>query len=211
MRKLYLYLIFMICINILSIIGLIFITKFSFKATRNKDTYTVNLEEWEYNFTRVTLVFLWISILSKALLILAIGFLLFIPFINLIIAGIMALLVIDIMGIIYLTRFCYKAKKNNNTYSVTLDNWQYNMTKVTTILEWIAGSGGILIGIIMLIYTKKSINFWERIVIGDKMGKSINRKSLPDKLNKSKVNLDAQLSKSMGTVKKKKKKKKKKK
>ena len=93
--KLYLYLIFMICINILSIIGLIFITKFSFKATRNKDTYTVNLEEWEYNFTRVTLVFLWISILSKALLILAIGFLLFIPFINLIIAGIMALLVID--------------------------------------------------------------------------------------------------------------------
>ena len=52
----------LLALSVLSIGGLIYLTKFGFKSDDVGDVRTVKLTKFEMNITRVTLVLMWINI-----------------------------------------------------------------------------------------------------------------------------------------------------
>ena len=144
-----LWFLFSLVFNILAVIGLVFITKFSFNAS------TLDLESWQKGFARFTIVLLWISLISAAVIILGLLFMSkFNPFLHLVV---IALLVIEIMGLVYINQFFYKDS------GLTLETWQYNFTKVTVIITWIIYSIAIISDITLLSSSKAFNLYWGEI------------------------------------------------
>jgi len=138
----------------LSVIGLCILTKFSFNSDKLGDNYSITLEPWEYKFSRFTLILMWLSVILFSLLILVSANFSFAFLINWnrsstiisVILGIFtAFFIINIMGIVFLSRFCFEAEQVNDTYKVALEEWQYNFSRVAIVGLWISHISAIIL------------------------------------------------------------------
>ena len=134
-------------ITLLSTIGLSVLTRFSFNANIKDNIYSIQLYEWENIFARLTMVLMWISLgfFSLIIILLANFSFAFITNLNMdstilsIILWIcIGFFIINIMGIIFLSRFCIDSTIKDNIHSVFFQKWNYFCTKIAILGEWLS-------------------------------------------------------------------------
>ena len=106
----------------------------------------MKMSEWESIFARLTMIIMWISLgfLSLIILLLANVSLAFIVNLNndstivsVILWMCIGFFIVNIMGIIFLSRFCIDSTVKDNIYSVSFQKWQYFCAKIAIFGEWI--------------------------------------------------------------------------
>ena len=131
----------------MSTIGLSVLTRFSFNAKIKDNIYSIQLHEWESIFARLTMIIMWISLgfLSLLIILLANFSLAFITNLNMdstIVSIILwiciGFFIVNIMGIIFLSRFCIDSTVKDNIYSVSFQKWHYICAKIAILGEWIS-------------------------------------------------------------------------
>ena len=134
-------------VTLLSTLGLSVLTHFSFNANIKDNIYSIEITEWESIFARLTMIIMWISIgfLSLVILLLTNFSFAFITNLNtdstivtLILWACIGFFIINIMGIIFLSRFCIDSSVQDNIYSVSFKKWQYLCAKIAIVGEWIS-------------------------------------------------------------------------
>ena len=134
-------------IVLLSTIGLSVLTRFSFNAEIKDNIYSIQLYEWESTLARLTMVLMWISLgfLSLLIILLANFSLAFITNLNMdstIVSIILWICIgfftVNIMGIIFLSRFCIDSTVKDNIYSVSFQKWHYICAKIAIFGEWLS-------------------------------------------------------------------------
>ena len=147
--------------SILGIIGLVSLTQFSFNAQSDDDDYAVKLKGWQKGFARYTLILAWISLISWSLVALLLLFSKkFNPLLHTALLVSVALLVIEIMGVVYLTRYFFQ----KNDGEIQLKKWQYNFTKVIVVMGWIMYIMAIFSNL-SLLSSKKYFNFYKKTLL----------------------------------------------
>ena len=136
--------------TLLSTIGLLTLTKFSFSSEKKGNIYSISLEEWEYTFARLTMVLMWISLGFFSLIILFLANFSFAVIFNcnrystllsIVMWACIAFFIINIIGIIFLSEFCIAATVKNQVYTITLDKWQSDFSRVAIVGEWLSHIG----------------------------------------------------------------------
>jgi len=130
-----------VIVNILMMIGLAYLTKFSFTAHKEGDNYFINLQPWELGFTQFTVVMCWLGMVLNIFFMWGLMMLSIVPFVQLIVAPVLALLISNLMGLIYLTKFSFTSTQKDGIYKISLKTWEYNLSKVTVIMGWLQHIG----------------------------------------------------------------------
>ena len=137
----------LLIITLLSTIGLSVLTRFSFNAKIQNNKYSIKLEEWESTFARLTMILMWISMGFLSLIILLLANFSFAlitnwnwdsTIVSIILWLCIGFFIINILGIIFLSRFCIDSTMKDRIYSVTFQKWQYYCAKIAIIGEWIS-------------------------------------------------------------------------
>ena len=132
---------FFVIINVLMMIGLVYLTKFSFTAKKEGDNYFLHLQEWEFGFTKFTVVLCWLSMIVNLFFMWILTILSLVPLVQLLAAPMLALFISNLMGLIYLTNFSFSATHRDGIYKISLKAWEYNLSKVTVVMTWLSQIG----------------------------------------------------------------------
>ena len=77
-----------------------------------------------------------------------------------ILLGLIALEVFSIWGLVYLTKFSFSKKDEKDQHCVTMNTFQRNLTRLTTILLWLSLGFSALIHVFMIFSGPVILKSW---------------------------------------------------